>query len=514
LPPPLRPSIGNRMTDEEWGRSHRLTASDPYADLEDEQNILELNGLLVEEHNPVRRGQLGERLEHWASYYRKEPHRGEIYDLMEGVVVPFLREQLGGDYFDVRIALDGGREKFVSRHEVVWDIPIVATTLVEAAGEGAGSRAPVPLQRPETIAVLTYDARRGELTTGVTWAQTNGVTTSVDWFGIEDLIGWPMLIVELGKLGAKLAPTAVRAGRRAAVAGADWMSRQAAKLVARQVTRASRAEWKALLALEHELAELANVKVALGQLGRKGFAEIEGGEALKQLFSQTLSELPRMAGHWPVKLEKRYTAEVKQLILKGSARTKLADDVARQLARGALKPETLERLPKRLRQKVQDLVETRHDTIREAFWRNIFDDVALKTELKKIGIHLPKRKRAAVLRIGEHKITITLDHVARKVEHPLEAFSPANLIAATTKANSVQKEQLVTILRKAYDKSVDEFAALGRQTFKGLAAEPQLAKELGDAIDRLPAVYDEFGVGWTPPGMTVPEARAAYRVQQ
>ena len=353
---------------------------------------------------------------------------------------------------------------------------------------------------PRRVRVMAYDYHTGELTPGRTWAEYNGVTTAVDWFGIEDLILWPKLIVDLGRLGVRAVPALVRAGSRAVVVGAEIVGGVLAKRVATQ-------EFNALMKLERALAGLADMEVKLGGLAGHDFAKITGDEAVKQLFSRRLSQLPRLAQHWPEDLAKRYVDELRDLISKRVTRLKDAKPILAELKYGTLSKQTMKKLPDKLQTDVKRLIEERWKTIRTAFWRNVYDDRQLVGELNRIGLRFAKRGNVPVMEIGGHKLTITLDHVARKVENPFEAFLKENLVAATSMENSAQKEQLAALINHVYEMSVDEFAAHGLQPLP-----KDIAAGLGEALDKLAVADDVFaGLGWETPAATIPKAQVLTR---
>ncbi len=107
-----------------------------------------------------------------------------------------------------------------------------------------------------------------------------------------------------------------------------------------------------------------------------------------------------------------------------------------------------------------------------------------------------KRGRSPVLEIGGKKLKITLDHIGRKVENPLEAFDPQNLRALTSRDNSVVKEGLVRNIKELTGLSLDEFNALGRGAER---LSKEMADELGKVLEKLPNEDDLFrGLGeWT-----------------
>src|SRR5947207_1500669 len=115
-----------------------MTATaDPFSDLDGELNFLELNSLYVDTTSPNVSGNLSMRLERWAEYYAQPDHRGEIYDIMEGIVLPFLKEQLKNESLEnIRIAYHGGQPNYLVRG---GDIRIVADTYVMEMYGGAGA---------------------------------------------------------------------------------------------------------------------------------------------------------------------------------------------------------------------------------------------------------------------------------------------------------------------------------------------------------------------------------------
>jgi len=417
--PPPAVDTGLRMT----GDAKRTTEkSDPFADLEGEANFIELNSQLSQAKTEKERNKISERLERWAAYYEAPDHRGEIYDIMTEFVLPSLKDQLKLERIqNIRMNRLQRREDYVAgrfgRLEIVGDT--YEEEQPSGPGVGAGSYAPHELTRKVTgtIRIMVYDFHDAVLTPGRTWSETSGVAESVDWFGIEDLVLWPKLLFDLGKFAARALPKVVKFGGQATF--------QAGKLLyssAKTITKAgakifARRNWKALLKLEEALAELANVMVRLGAGKAKSFEQITAAEACKRLFSQTLSSIPRLAAHWPKDLAKQYVEEIKAAIMDGVKRSKVAQEIANDLAKGRLSRELLEKLPQNLRNKVKGMVEARWDTIRTAFWRNVVDDAELLGELEKMGMKFGKRGAAPVLKIGGKELKITLDHVARKVEN-------------------------------------------------------------------------------------------------
>jgi hypothetical protein len=78
----------------------------------------------------------------------------------------------------------------------------------------------------------------------------------------------------------------------------------------------------------------------------------------------------------------------------------------------------------------------------------VFKDKGLRIELEKLGIKFKNIGNTPVLRIGNIELKITLDHTARKVEFPMEAFSAKNLTAATFLDNTKLKEAVVVNLEE------------------------------------------------------------------
>lgn len=270
--------------------------------------------------------------------------------------------------------------------------------------------------------------------------------------------------------------------------------RAAAKAVRGVVGKLSDLE---LAKLKEGLARLADIEVELGKKSGGLFARIKGTEAYRRLFANKfrLSDFDRLAQHWPQQLARQYVDEIQKLILNGVKQdSKLAQEVAEAFARNKVDAALLNRLPKSLQSEVKNFVNKRWDTIREAFWRNVFDDPGLVDSLKKIGITFPGRGRTPVLEIGGKKLKITLDHIARKVENPLEAFDPKNLRTLSSRDNSVVKEALVRNIEQLTGLNLDKFNALGRDAER---LPKEIADELGKILDALPNDEDLFrGLGW------------------
>lgn len=257
---------------------------------------------------------------------------------------------------------------------------------------------------------------------------------------------------------------------------------------------------EALRKVREGLTQLANVTVALGQKVKGRFESLSGIEAVRRLFRNRISESPALLQHWPRQDAKAYVAEIQRILLDGARNDrKLLQDlhIAFQSNRadpesvGRLTAELLKRLPTAVRRQVKKTVLARWNTIRETFWTRVHDDVALRDELAKLGITFPGVGRAPVLRIGDKDLQITLDHISRKVENPLEAFNPANLRPMTPIDNSALKESLVWDIRKMTGLSFDEFNRLGGKM-------PPLTKKQADevkkALDEMGKILDDIGV--------------------
>jgi hypothetical protein len=238
-----------------------------------------------------------------------------------------------------------------------------------------------------------------------------------------------------------------------------------------------------LAKLKDGLAKLAKVEVELGNSIGKRFAKISGYEACRRLFHDKLSDFARLTRHWPQHLAQKYVDEIQKLILRKVKDPKLAKEFRESFAANKVNSQLLNKLPEAIRKDIKSFVTERWNTIREAFWRNVYDDRELVAELKKIGMTFEKPGNAPVLEIGGHKIKITLDHISRKVENPLEAFDPKNLRALTSKDNSVAKEGLVKHIKDITDLNLDEFNALGREAEH---IPKEFAKEFGILLDSLP----------------------------
>jgi hypothetical protein len=91
--------------------------------------------------------------------------------------------------------------------------------------------------------------------------------------------------------------------------------------------------------------------------------------------------------------------------------------------------------------------------------------------------------------VGEKDLQLTLDHISRKVENPLEAFSPANLRPATPRDNSSLEESLVEDITKMTGLTLDEFNKLPSQSPRLPRA---LAHELGRVLDEMALEDDLF----------------------
>ena len=251
-----------------------------------------------------------------------------------------------------------------------------------------------------------------------------------------------------------------------------------------------------LTRIKSRLAKSATAVVELGNRVGPKFGKIAGREAIRRLFTGKLSDFSRLEQHWPNKLANQYVNEIEHLIKDGVKDPKLAQEVAQAFTLKKVDSNLLNKLPKDLQGQVKSLVNKRWNYIREVFWRSVYDDKALVVELEKIGMTFAGRGRAPVLDVGGTKIKITLDHIARKVENPLQAFDSQNLRALTSRDNSVQKEGLVRHIKELTGLNLDEFNALGS------AAErlpKELAEELGKIIDELPNEDDLFrGLGWPP----------------
>jgi hypothetical protein len=277
-------------------------------------------------------------------------------------------------------------------------------------------------------------------------------------------------------------------------AGANWISSVASAAGAAGKAKPATSEMKALEQVKSGLARLAGVTVKLGARRGTTYEEANGLEAVEQLFKGKLSEFPRLAEHWPVERAKQYVAEIQKLMIDRLKRTKLGQEVAIAFQENRVDAALLNQLPADLRADIKAAVVKRWDAIREAFWKNVYDDKELAGELKNIGMTFANRGNAPVLGIGGQDLKITLDHIARKVENPLEAFSADNLRALISRDNSVLKEGLVRNINKLTGLNLDEFQALGPTSER---LPPELAEELGRVLDALPSEDDLFrGLGW------------------
>lgn len=263
------------------------------------------------------------------------------------------------------------------------------------------------------------------------------------------------------------------------------------------VTRTDRIRREALRKVKEGLTQLAQVTVALGQRVKGKFESLSGAEAVRRLYRNRLSEFPRLAQHWPKQDARAYVAEIQRLIMdRVKNNRKLAQEFAIAFqpnradpeAVGRLTAELLNRLPVAVRREIKKTVMARWNKIRETFWRNVHDDPGLVAELQKLGITFPGRGRAPVLRVGGKDLQITLDHISRKVENPLEAFNPANLRPMTPRENSSLKESLVKDIKEMTGLSLDEFNRLSPS--QGLPKE--LADELGKVLDEMSLEDDLF----------------------
>jgi hypothetical protein len=170
--------------------------------------------------------------------------------------------------------------------------------------------------------------------------------------------------------------------------------------------------------------KLRNVEIDLGHpkikkknpiTGKDEIVELNGLDTIVLLFGGSIVKFSKLARHWPRKLEERYLKELSKL-----------------KAGGANKAE------------IDKFVEDRWGTLRETFWKNVWKDKELVAELKKIGIYVQKGGKAPKLKLPgiKEKVTLNLDHINRKIDHPREAFSIENIRLATPKENSGLKEAL------------------------------------------------------------------------
>lgn len=245
--------------------------------------------------------------------------------------------------------------------------------------------------------------------------------------------------------------------------------------------------------LEEGIRHLTQVTVALGRMVKGKFEGLNGLEAIRRLFHKhnRLSSHPALAKHWPKEDARNHVYEIQHLILEGAKdNRKLLQEfhIAFQPIRtdpesvGRLSAALLNRLPAAVREKIRNTVLARWNTIREKFWRNVYDDVALREELAKLGITFPKRGNVPVLRVGERELQITLDHISRKVDNPLEAFNMTNLRPMAWRENSFVKDSLVQDLRRMTGKGFDEVNRLPGKP-------PPLPKELADDAAK---VFDDI----------------------
>jgi hypothetical protein len=112
---------------------------------------------------------LGERLDRWGDYYYQPAHRGDLYDIMQGVILPFLKQQLKDETLE-RFRLGTSRQDYLRKG---GNLGIYADTFVMElyGGAGAGSYAPPVPQKRNTgpILVLGYNGNpafsdKGQLT--------------------------------------------------------------------------------------------------------------------------------------------------------------------------------------------------------------------------------------------------------------------------------------------------------------------------------------------------------------
>jgi hypothetical protein len=252
----------------------------------------------------------------------------------------------------------------------------------------------------------------------------------------------------------------------------------------------SQAEQRRMLKRQEEYEDLATRQVEMGAKAGGGFAKIGAHEAIKQVFSGRIADVARLAQHWPQDLAKKYIGELEALLKKRIKDPKLAAEVAGAVANGKLTKEILQKLTPALQDKVKKLVSDRWDSIRTAFWRRVYNDKALRNELKAMNIKFKPSLRpgsAPYFVLGDKQIKLSIDHIARKVENPLQAFSSDNLRVLTSRDNSVLKEGLVRDIQADLSMGLDEYAALPNQSPK---LPNQLAKDLGDTIDKLPTDDD------------------------
>ncbi|SCZ01311.1 hypothetical protein [Microvirga guangxiensis] len=248
---------------------------------------------------------------------------------------------------------------------------------------------------------------------------------------------------------------------------------------------------KQILAHEVELKKLSKRKVRLGNRKGKSFDRLSGVEAVKKLFRDKISEIPRIAQHWPKNLQKQYVDEIKTAIKNGLQHNpKLWNEVKKKLDKNILDQDVLNLLPHALRKEIKGIVKKRWDDIRKAFWKSVRSDNALVKELKELGIRFEGTSAGSApdLTLAGVKMKCSLDHVKRKVENPLEAFSADNLRILTGRDNSVLKEGIVRNIRKTTDLDLDAYSAntmwgkdkVPKEYKKGLADVLNDAPEEGD----------------------------------
>jgi hypothetical protein len=250
-------------------------------------------------------------------------------------------------------------------------------------------------------------------------------------------------------------------------------------------------EQEQILAHEAELKKLNKKKVRLGNKEGKSFENLSGMEAVKKLFRDTIAQIPRLAQHWPEHLKKRYVDEIKAAIETGLQNNlKLWNQVKKKLDKNILDQDVLNSLPQALRQKIRKIVVDRWDSIRNAFWKSVQADKDLVEELEEIGIKFEGKSAGSApdMKLADIKMKCSLDHVKRKVENPLEAFSADNLRILTGRDNSVLKEGIVRNIRKTTGLDLDTYSAnkswgrdkVPKEYKEGLAETLDAAPEEGD----------------------------------
>jgi hypothetical protein len=104
-----------------------------------------------------------------------------------------------------------------------------------------------------------------------------------------------------------------------------------------------------------------------------------------------------------------------------------------------------------------ELAASAYNRVRRGFWRRVQGDDTMRQAIEAAGLRFDRPGTAPYLvRADGSKVIVTLEHLARKVDDPLRAVDPENLLLSLKPENTVYMEAIRRETRKALERVAPE----------------------------------------------------------